>query len=205
VETFAIASLVNTKKVYDVGCDHALLDIYLTLNQDTICLAMDISENALNGAIKNIKKYDLEDKIKIHKADGLGNIVDFKDVTVIISGMGTRTILEIIKGRKINDLIVQSNKDLYQLRKELSKEYSIEKETIVKEGKIYNSIIKLKKGSTKYTEFEYYVGFSEDLDYYKYLYLKYSEINKKIPKKHIKRKFKYYKLLHKLKRKMKSI
>ena len=44
----AISSLVpiNTN-IIDVGCDHAYLDIYLTLNNSNKCLATDINKNAL--------------------------------------------------------------------------------------------------------------------------------------------------------------
>ena len=44
----AIASLIsNNSNVIDVGCDHAYLDIYLTLNRENIfCLACDINKNA---------------------------------------------------------------------------------------------------------------------------------------------------------------
>ena len=61
----AVATLVDIgAKVIDVGCDHAYLDIYLTLNNDNKCIATDINENALNMAKTNIKKYKLGKKIK---------------------------------------------------------------------------------------------------------------------------------------------
>ena len=47
----AIASLVDKgANVIDVGCDHALLDIYLTLYNENNCIASDINENAYNIA-----------------------------------------------------------------------------------------------------------------------------------------------------------
>ena len=60
-----IAELVpNNSNVIDVGCDHALLDIYLALNKNTTCIAIDINENALSNAVNNIKKYKLNNQIK---------------------------------------------------------------------------------------------------------------------------------------------
>ena len=56
----AIASLIEKDtNVIDVGCDHALLDIYLTLQNKNKCIATDINENALNIAKKNIKNYKI--------------------------------------------------------------------------------------------------------------------------------------------------
>ena len=55
-----IASLVPVHStVVDVGCDHALLDIYLTLHRNCNCTASDINENCLKSARENIKKYSL--------------------------------------------------------------------------------------------------------------------------------------------------
>ena len=55
-----IVSLIDEgTNVIDIGCDHALLDIYLTLNKKNKCIAADINKNALESAIKNIKKYNL--------------------------------------------------------------------------------------------------------------------------------------------------
>jgi tRNA (adenine22-N1)-methyltransferase len=59
----AVATLVDIgANVIDVGCDHAYLDIYLTLNNDNKCIATDINENALAMAKTNIKKYKLSKK-----------------------------------------------------------------------------------------------------------------------------------------------
>ena len=53
-----VASLIDSKRIIDVGCDHALLDIYLAQeNKDIKIIVSDINENALNNAKENIKKY----------------------------------------------------------------------------------------------------------------------------------------------------
>ena len=117
----AIASLVKTKSVIDVGCDHALLCIYLT-NKGINCRGTDISENVLKGAYENLKKYNLDGKIELIQADGLVNIKIKQDDTIIIAGMGTSTILNILKDYDYNNpLIISSNNDLYKLRKEIIK------------------------------------------------------------------------------------
>ena len=127
----AVATLVDVgKRVIDVGCDHAYLDIYLTLNNENKCIATDINKNALNIAIKNIKKYNLEDKIETKLTDGLEGLKISKNDNIVISGMGTSTILEILNTNILsNTLIISSNNNIDILRKEIIKlGFYIEKE-----------------------------------------------------------------------------
>ena len=55
----SIASYVeDDASLIDIGCDHGLLDIYLYQTKKNIkIIASDVNQNALNNAIKNIKKY----------------------------------------------------------------------------------------------------------------------------------------------------
>ena len=116
-----IASLVETEKVIDVGCDHALLSIYLTKEKEKECIAVDISPNVILRAKKNIERYQLQDKIQILVNDGIKNIPLTGDETIIIAGMGSTTILKIIEEVKENPLIVCSNNDQEFLRRGLVK------------------------------------------------------------------------------------
>ena len=50
--------------VIDVGCDHALIDIYLTLNKKNTCIATDINKNALE--IPTIKKSKIDGTITLN-------------------------------------------------------------------------------------------------------------------------------------------
>ena len=109
-------------KIIDIGCDHALLDIYLIKNKiiDNIIVS-DVHPSALNAGIENIKRYKLENKIDTRLGDGL-KVLKEKDVvdTILISGMGTNTIKTILDKDKlgsINKLIIQSNNDHELLRK----------------------------------------------------------------------------------------
>ena len=117
-----IASFVSdNSNVLDVGCDHALLDIYLAKNKNATCIASDINEKPLQAALKNIKLYNLEDKIKVSLADGVEYITDDID-TVVISGLGSNTIIDIInkdfdKLKNVKHFIISSNNDYYYLRK----------------------------------------------------------------------------------------
>ena len=185
-----IANLVDKDtKVIDVGCDHALLDIYLTINKKNNCIATDINKNALNIAISNIKKYKLEKEIKTFLTNGLENIKIPDNNTIIISGMGTNTILKIVKNHedKIDNLIIESNNNHYLLRKEIVKlGFYIDKEIVIKDRKIYYIIIKFKKGHKKYKKYEYIYGINlKNEEYINYLIDKNRNILSKIPKKNI--------------------
>ena len=90
-----IAELINEEDtVLDIGCDHALLDIYLTLYNNNRCIATDINKSALKKAEENIKKYNLN--IKTIISDGLSNVEINNDQIVVLAGMGTSTIISIL-------------------------------------------------------------------------------------------------------------
>ena len=135
----AVATLVDiNSRVIDVGCDHAYLDIYLTLNNSNKCIATDINKNALEIAKKNIKKYNLEDKIETKLTNGLTDIKVNKKDNIVISGMGTFTILEILKTNKLsNTLIISSNNNIDILRREvINLGYYIDSEIFIIDKKI---------------------------------------------------------------------
>ena len=165
-------------KVIDIGCDHALLDIYLVKkNIINNVLISDISKNALEQGIDNIKKYNLESNIESRCGNGL-EVLNEKDNidTVIISGMGTNTILDILNNKyleNINKLIIQSNKDYDLLRSEVIKLgfKILEEEVIVDNDKLYINIVFI-RGNKEYTTLELKYGTSTMINkevYYKYL------------------------------------
>ena len=63
----AVANYVDdNSKVIDIGCDHGFLSIFLAKKYDNIkIIASDINENALNNAISNINKLNLQNKIEV--------------------------------------------------------------------------------------------------------------------------------------------
>ena len=192
----AVATLVDIKsRVIDVGCDHAYLDIYLTLNNENKCVATDINKNALEIAKKNIKKYDLVDKIETKLTNGLIDIKVKEKDNIVISGMGTYTILEILKTNKLsNTLIISSNNNISILRREVIKlGYYIDSELfIIDKGKPY-IIIKFKKGYKKYNKIDIILGpiLKENREYKKYIIKKYENILNNISKKKVLLKLKY--------------
>lgn len=199
--------VIESDKVADIGCDHALLDIYLVKNKivDHI-LVGDKNKDALDSGIKNIKKYHLEDKIEAKLGDGL-TVIDSSIDTIIISGMGANTIIKILSSSKlkqINKLIIQSNSDHALLRRFLSmKGYYISHEAVIYDhGKYYINIVFL-KGNKKYSAKEFRYGpilMYGNKDYFEFLYKKQESILDNIPKFKIIKRIKIRKDLMYLKR-----
>lgn len=151
-------------KVIDIGCDHALLDIYLV--EEGILKSMivsDIHEKALQQGIDNIKLHKLDKKIETRLGNGLEVLNSSDDInTVLISGMGTSTIINIIENsyfKNINKLVIQSNNDHEILRNEIvSKGFKIITEDILEDSnKTYINIV-FEKGIGKYSKNEIKYG-----------------------------------------------
>lgn len=161
-----IASLVkNHDVIIDVGCDHALLDIYLTKNKIVKkAIATDITNGAINMALKNVSYYDSLN-VDVRLGDGLDTLKKEDKVSLIImSGLGNQKIVSILNNNKekicnVNELIIQSNTGYYELRKEVVKlGYFIEDEVLIKENNIIYVIIKFKKGKRRYSNKQLYFG-----------------------------------------------
>ena len=162
----AIASFVpNNSVIADIGCDHALLDIYLSKkNIIKKSFAIDITKGALNQADKNIKLYNAKN-IETRLSDGFEKI-DIKDNvdTVIMSGLGDAKIITILKEAeekldKVNNIIIQSNVGVSNIRAYLTcNGYYIDNEKLVKENNIIYTVISFKKGRKKYTKKEIEFG-----------------------------------------------
>ncbi len=161
-----ISSLVSDNSVVgDIGCDHGLLDIYLCQNKKNVkIIASDINKNALENAINNIKKEGLSDKINIRLGSGLNPYKKDEVDTLVLAGMGTYTIIDILKNssdklNNVKNIIVQSNTKIELLRREIIKlDYYIDNEIMLIDKGIYYTIISFKKGKKKYTKYELYFG-----------------------------------------------
>lgn len=185
----------KTDNIIDIGCDHALLDIYLVKNNIIEKLIVsDVHKDALNCGISNIKKEGLDSKIEARLGNGL-EVLNEKDNinTILISGMGTKTILEILNNpylNKVDKLILQSNRDYDILRREVIKlGFFIDKEEVVVDNnKLYITIVFL-RGSKDITDEEIKYGTKNMIDkeiYYNYLITKKKEILNRVENEELK-------------------
>lgn len=88
----------DNEKVLDVGCDQALLSKLLA-RRGVYSIASDIKANIIINAKRNLT--DLEKKyITFTLSDGVPEGVN-QTITLVLSGMGTYTILDILKNSKV--------------------------------------------------------------------------------------------------------
>lgn len=165
--------------VMDVGCDHALLDIYLVEHGIVPHIFIgDVNENALENGIKNVEKHNLQNNITPILSYGIEKIATLDIDTLILSGMGAKTIIDILNSpnlKRIYKLILQSNNHHYELRKFLvENHFVIVKEEVIKDGKknYINIICLVTNSPVTYTEKEYLFGpllikDKNNLDYFK--------------------------------------
>ena len=148
----------------DVGCDHALLDIYLVKkNKNINAVASDIAEGPLNQAKNNIKREKLDGKIETRLGYGLRTYTNEID-TIIISGMGGRNMIGIFKDspkvlKNIKTIILSPNNYQEDVKRYLTKNgFYIENEEFIRDNRFIYQIIIFKKGKKKYNKKDYFFG-----------------------------------------------
>lgn len=151
-------------KVMDIGCDHALLDIYLVKHKNiSKCVASDVAASPLEAALKNITTYQVKEKIETRLGNGLDVYTEDLD-TIIISGLGGKTMQGIFNKhleylRTVSTIILSPNNYQMDIKKFLCRHgYYIEDEVFIQERKIIYQIIQFKKGKKRYSSLQYFFG-----------------------------------------------
>lgn len=198
-----VANFVQKKaSIIDVGCDHALLSIYLVQNNEPKkVIASDIKEGPLENAKENVKKYQVEKQIQIKLGSGIETI-DSDINTIIISGMGGLNMIGILKYtpskyKNVDTIILSPNSDTDKVRTEICKlGFYIKDETLVKDKNIIYPVILFKRGKKKYRYHEYLYGpilikKQEPLflDYLKNEKIKKEKLINMLPKKYFKKRW----------------
>lgn len=207
----SIASFIDkSDKVVDVGCDHGYLSIEIF--EKELCqsvIATDINEQALDRAKKNIREKSLP--IRTILTDGLKNISTKDFNTVVISGMGTSTILHILNNKEklknVKKLILQSNNNRVKLREEVNKlGFYLQDEDIVYDNKKYYITMLFVKSDNQNTkdEIKYGIIKKEHFDYYNYVIASYENIISKLPLKRFRERRLLKKSIKELKKIMKN-
>ena len=154
------ASLVNSDSMVDIGTDHAKLPIWMIKNQlIKYSLASDITEFSVRRSLNNIRKYNLEDRIKVILSDGFTNIDENFSNFVVIAGLGGESISNILKNcwwknKKDKKFILQPSKSDSYLRSFLSQNgFHIESEFVVNDHN-YSYTTILSRYSGKFYNFD---------------------------------------------------
>lgn len=176
----------ETDTVVDVGCDQALLSIMLA-KKGIKSIASDLRKNIIDNARKKINELKLNEYIDLRVGNGLESIKENEANTLVLSGMGTFTILEILKNTniKFNKIITVSNNNHSILRDKMNTlGYKVLKEQIIIDRNKYYNIIVFVPGTTKYTKKELLLGLNHIdenmyLKYKDFLLKKYNKILKK--------------------------
>lgn len=190
----AIYSFIDLKdRVVDVGCDQAKLGILLAKrNQKSI--ACDISPKVIERASLDIRKLGLDNLIDLRVSNGLQNIKENEADTLVLSGMGTHTILEILNNTKLkfNKIITISNNYHDILRDKMNElNYKVDKELIIKENNKYYNLILFTEGTKEYSQKELLLGLNQVdnklyNEYLNHLLKKYKTIKESSKDKNIK-------------------
>lgn len=180
-------------RVVDVGCDQAKLGILLAKrNQKSI--ASDISPKVIERASLDIRKLGLDNLIDLRVSNGLQNIKKNEADTLVLSGMGTHTILEILNNTKLkfNKIITISNNYHDILRDKMNElNYKVDKELIIKENNKYYNLILFTEGTKEYSQKELLLGLNQVdnklyNEYLNHLLKKYKTIKESSKDKNIK-------------------
>ena len=148
----------------DIGCDHALLSIYLVKEKGIKkAVASDNKSGPLKKAKENVNFYKVKDKVELIEAEGLNSYKEGID-TITISGMGGLNINRILENNKsylknINTIILSPNNYSIAVKRKLIKlGYYISDEKLVKENNIIYQILVFTKGKKYYSYKKLYLG-----------------------------------------------
>lgn len=158
-----IASLVpKCKSLCDIGTDHAYVAIYLAKKgiAEKI-IAADIKKGPLAQAEKNIRAFEVSDKIETRLSNGFSAIAENEVECCIIAGMGGETIAQILENEKgCKYFVLQMQSAHRELREYLvTHGYVIEKEDVCREeNKMYTALLAIRGEGKKLSETELEIG-----------------------------------------------
>ena len=144
------AGFVNKgDRVADIGCDHGYLSIHLlTTGIASSCIASDVAEGPLQSAMRNARKFGVQENITFHLSDGVQNIPRDFD-TLVCAGMGGDTMIHILESapwlkHERYRLILQCQSKRPELRKWLyAQGFAIRRETLAKDGKFCYPVMEI--------------------------------------------------------------
>ena len=146
----ACAAFVNTgDRVADIGCDHGYLSIHLlTSGIAKSCIASDVAEGPLQSAMRNARKFGVQENISFYLSDGVRNIPRDFD-SLVCAGMGGDTMIHILESapwlrNEKYRLILQCQSKRPELCKWLyAHGFAIRRETLAKDGRFCYPVMEI--------------------------------------------------------------
>lgn len=143
-------------RIADIGSDHGLMPIALiTEGKAQRAIASDISEKSLEKAKRNLKKYDMEERVELRTGDGLKILRPGEAQLILITGLSGPLIAEmVLKGQSVlNDetfLLLSPNQAPGILRERLAKNgfETLDEDLVQENGKFY-PVMLMKRGCPK--------------------------------------------------------
>ncbi len=118
-----VFKLINANTHADIGSDHAYLPITLVqAGRVSRCLIVELNEGPLKHAQTNVDLAGLADKIEVRYGNGFSPILPNEVQSASITGMGSKTILGILRARQATGeslpavLVLQPNDSAHDLR-----------------------------------------------------------------------------------------
>lgn len=186
----------------DVGCDHALLSIYLVKERGLKkVVASDNKEGPLQKAKENITFYDTKNKIELILAEGLSSYKKGVD-TLTISGLGGLSINQILEQSShllsnFTTIILSPNNYTTLVREKMYQfGFSLIEEMVVKERHIIYPVLVFTRGKSKMSSKDLFLGpilkTKEDPlteEYYQRQVQEKKQLLALLPKNHIKKRW----------------
>ncbi len=148
-----IADAVTYRKVSDVGTDHGKIPVYLALNDKAdMIIASDINKGPVNACLKNVKLFNVEDKVSCRLGAGLSVLSEGEVDSIVVAGMGGELISNILNDNvsvaySAKEIIIQPMNGIDKLRRYLYENgFMITDEFLAREDRRIYTIIKAKKG-----------------------------------------------------------
>lgn len=142
------AAMLKGDVICDIGTDHAYLPAYLIQSgKAKQIIATDVKQGPLNSAMGTLKRFQVEQDVKLVLSDGFDKVNPKGLTDVVIAGMGGETIRDILAApsaafikNNIN-LVLQPMTKAEVLRSWLAENgFIITRETAVKDARVYTVI-----------------------------------------------------------------
>ena len=152
----AIAGLIQSDSITDVGTDHAYLPIYLVESgKINFAVAADIRKGPLSRAEENIREHHLQGSIETCLSDGLSRIIPGKTKGLVIAGMGGLLICSILNrdpgmADAFPEWVLAPQSDVREVRKRILQfGRRISAECFVEDGGKFYPVIRAEKGDSE--------------------------------------------------------